>query len=111
MPINWPPAGAPSWPPPEFEAVDFSASDLTRLMGYFAHQGLPLLTAAPTPDEHNQFFRDARCDEGHTVTGRMLIIGGVRYPVAVCDEPAHRDCLVQWPPYYCGYQSGNYEFI
>lgn len=109
MPINWPPASAPPWPPPEISPTWFSCSCLLAFVQAMSEG--PYLIAAPTPAEHNQFFRDARCDHGHTVTGRMAIIGGVRYPIAICDDSIHKDVLVLWPPYYCGAGSANYEFV
>jgi hypothetical protein len=109
MPLNWPPASAPSWPPPELETSGLSTSDLLTLARILLALGFT--HAAPTNAERIAHFRDARCDEGHTVTGRMLISpSGVRYPVAVCMGATHRDVLVQFPPYYLGFNSANFTW-
>jgi hypothetical protein len=70
-----------------------------------------LLIANPTPGEQAEYFDGVFCDHGHSVTGKMLIVGAERYPFAVCDDSVHRDFLVLWPPYYCGFDSANYEFV
>jgi hypothetical protein len=63
--------------------------------------------SAPTQAEVNAFFKNARCDHGDAVIGRMLVSpGGVRYPFAACNNAGHRDLLVLWPPYYAGFGSG-----
>jgi len=109
MPINWPPAGAPTWPPEELATGWLSASDLKTLVLKLQRMGFT--HEAPTPAEQAEFFDGVQCDEGHAVIGRMLISPlGVRYPVAACNSGSHRDILVLWPPYYCGWQSGNYTW-
>lgn len=103
MPTNWPPASAPSWPPPEF-GERCEASDLRTLVRALQESGYTL--SPPTPSERNAFFRDARCDDGHPVLGRMVVSpGGTRYPFAVCQDPAHRALLTLWEPYEAGWQS------
>lgn len=109
MPTNWPPAGAPSWPPPEVSTTWLSCSDLRALAALLLSLGFT--HAAPTTAENNAFFKNARCDHGDPVIGRMLISpSGVRYPVAVCNDSNHRDVLVLWPPYYTGAGSANYTW-
>ena len=109
MPINWPPASAPSWPPPEISATWFSAGDLRCLVSVLLKAGFTHVT--PTTAERNLYFTNARCDHGHTVLGRMLISpSGGRYPVGICNNATHLDVLVLWPPYYCGAGSRNYEW-
>ena len=106
MPVNWPPPTAPSWPPPEIGADWLSCSDIRTLVMVLREAGFT--HAAPTVAENNAFFKDARCDHGDQVVGRMLVSpSGVRYPVAICKDAAHRDVLVLWPPYYCGARSGE----
>ncbi len=106
MPANWPPAGAPSWPPPEISDTWVSSSDLLALLLLLRSFGFT--QAAPTAAERNAYFKSARCDHGDAVIGRMIVSpdGLRRYPFAVCNDPQHRDFLVLWPPYYCGWNSG-----
>jgi hypothetical protein len=108
MPTNWPPAEAtyPTWPPPEIGGP-IDVSNIRVLLAEL--RALGFTQAAPTTTERNTFFKDARCDHGDAVIGRMLVSpdGLRRYPFAVCDDPAHRDLLVLWPPYYRGSQSGT----
>jgi len=68
-------------------------------------------TEAPTKDEHILYFEKALCDEGHEVLGRMFVSpdGKRRYPVAVCQDERHKDVLVQFPPYYCGFDSAKID--
>lgn len=109
MPTNWPPASAPSWPPPEINSVWFDSSDLKVLVETLLEAGFT--HSAPTAQERSAYFNNARCDHGHPVIGRMLISpSGTRYPVAVCNDGNHRDVLVQWPPYYMGSGGGNYTW-
>jgi hypothetical protein len=106
MPLNWPPATAPPWPPPEISATWLSASDVRTLVAVLHEAGFTQV--APTSAERTAFFNAARCDHGHQVTGRMLVSpSNVRYPFAVCNNAAHRDLLVLWPPYYAGARSGE----
>lgn len=108
MPTSWPPATAPAWPPPEV-GTSYEASDLRTLAEALLRAGFT--HTAPTTAERSAYFRDARCDHGHAVIGRMLISpSGVRYPVAACNDTTHRDVLVPWPPYYCGFGSANYTW-
>lgn len=105
MPMNWPPATAPSWPPPEISPTQFETSDIKILTRILLMVGFT--QAAPTTAERTAFFTQARCDHGHQVTGRMIISpGGARYPFAICNDATHRDLLVLWPPYYAGAGSG-----
>lgn len=109
MPTNWPPATAPTWPPPELETTGFQSGDLRSLALLLLALGFT--HEAPTSAENTAFFNAARCDHGDRVTGRMLISpSGVRYPVAACRGASHRDVLVLWPPYYTGYDSANYTW-
>lgn len=106
MPVNWPPPTAPVWPPPELSTTWLSFSDIRVLVAYM--QDLGFTQSAPTAAERNLYFKDARCDHGDTVLGKMLISpGGVRYPFAVCTDAGHRDLLVLWPPHYAGFDSGR----
>lgn len=105
MPINWPPASYPSWPPVELATNWLSASDLDSLTRVLVNYGFTLDT--PTPAENNAYFKDARCDDDHKVIGRMVVSPlGVRYPFAVCVNPQLRELLVLWPPYSMGAYSG-----
>jgi hypothetical protein len=105
MPTNWPPATAPPWPPAELNIGSWESSDIISLARDL--KALGFTQSAPTTAERSLYFNSARCDHGHGVTGRMIISpGGVRYPFAVCNNAAHRDLLVLWPPYYAGCGSG-----
>jgi len=106
MPTNWPPASAPSWPPPEIGGTWLSCSDLRTLIRILWEHGFT--QATPSAAENTAFFTSARCDHNHQVIGRMLVSpGGLRrYPFCVCINAAHRDLLVLWPPYYAGFGSG-----
>jgi len=104
MPLtNWPPSSSlyPAWPPSELLASWFSTSDLRTLL--FDLKKLGFTQSAPTSAETNTFFRNVRCDEDHAVVGRMLVSpdGTRRYPFAACNNAAHRQLLVLWPPDYC----------
>lgn len=107
MPTNWPPpAGTyPAWPPAEISETQATASNLRVLLDLLIAAGFT--QAAPTSAEAAAFFSLARCDHGDRVVGRMLISpdGTRRYPFAVCNDNNHRDLLVLWPPYYCGWRS------
>lgn len=106
MPVNWPPASAPAWPPVELGTDWISFSDIRVLVRNLLELGFT--QAAPTAAERNLFFKNATCDHGDAVIGRMIVSpGGVRYPFAVCNNAAHRDLLVLWTPYYCGWDSGR----
>jgi hypothetical protein len=105
-PINWPPAGIPSWPPSDVSTSWLSASDLRSLVEALRDHGFTKENA--TTAENTTYFANARCQHGHTVVGRMLVSsdGLRRYPVAICTDSTHRDFLVPWPPYYGGAGSG-----
>jgi len=106
MPINWPPASAPPWPPLEISNNWLSYSDLLSLV--YEMQRAGFTQRAPTVQERNAYFRDARCDDNHQVIGRMIVSpGGTAYPFAVCNNAQDRELLVLWPPYSCGWQSGT----
>jgi len=106
VPANWPPPTAPAWPPSQISSAWFSTSDLRALLALLIEAGFT--QAAPTSGENTAFFSSARCDHNHAVIGRMLVSpSGVRYPFAVCNNAAHRDLLVLWPPYYAGSLSGT----
>ena len=106
MPINWPPASAPSWPPPEISPTWFSAADLAAFLRNMREKLLTV--SSPTPQEGRDYFDGVLCDHGHAVKGWIFVSPSeVRYPFAVCLDPIHRDVLVLWPPYYCGAGSAN----
>jgi len=111
MPLNWPPPDAPPWPPPEISDTWLSCSNLKVLIAVALEAGFT--HEQPTPQENNLYFKDARCDHGDKVTGRMIVSpdGLRRYPFAMCNDNIHKDVLVLWPPYYCGAKSMNFEFV
>ena len=99
--VNWPPATAPAWGKIYF-------SDLRVMLRELQSEGWT--HAVPTTAERNTYFPNSvRCDEGHTVTGRMIISpAAVRYPFAICTNAAHRQLLVLWGPDFCmGGKSGE----
>jgi hypothetical protein len=105
MPTNWPPETAPTWPPEELGIESWESSDIISLARDLKIHGFTLDT--PTGAERREYFNSATCDHGHNVLGRMVVSpGGVRYPFAICNNSAHRDLLVLWPPYYSGCWSG-----
>jgi hypothetical protein len=102
---NWPPQTAPTWPPVETGATALSASNLKSLQSALAGYGFT--REVPTTAENTAYFTNARCKQGHTVTGIMFQSPlGIRYPCATCDSTDHKDLWVQYPPYYCGAGSG-----
>jgi len=109
---NWPPAPEtyPAWPPTEIHAAGVTCSDWAALVSLIAERGFT--HAAPTGQETNLFFRDARCGDGHAVIGRMMVSpdGTKRWPFAVCNNSSDRELLVLWPPYTCGWKSGPVSF-
>lgn len=111
MTVNWPPPQGtyPAWPPPEFIG-DYAASDWPTLLA--ALRALGFTHAAPTASERSTFFNSVRCGDNHAVAGRMIISpdGARRYPFAACNNAADRECLVLWPPYSTGWQSGPANF-
>lgn len=98
--VNYPPANAPAW-------IGLGCSDLRHLILVLRDE-MGWTQAAPTATENNAIFKNARCDEGHAVVGRMFVSPeGVRYAFAVCNNAAHRQLLVPWGPDYCmGGKSG-----
>jgi len=98
--VNWPPATGPSWPPPGY--TNLEAGSLTDAQDLIQQVGAT--TANPTNTERNTYFRDARCEDGHTVTGIMVVWpNGTRYPFARCTDATHRQALVLWDPYTAYY--------
>lgn len=105
MPTNWPPSGAPTWPPPELGATTPTFADIRVFINRLRKQGFT--QRAPTSAE-NTYFAGARCDHNHTVIGRMLISpSDVAYPVAVCSNASHRALLGYWNPLDAGARSGE----
>lgn len=108
--VNYPAPTAPPFPPPSFGGALFCA-DIKALLRVLREYGFT--QSAPTAQEVSEYFNNTvRCDEGHQVTGRMLVApenhGGLRYPFAVCNNAAHRQLLVPWGPDYCmGGKSGE----
>lgn len=97
MGVNWPPAAAPAWPPPEFGGR-LESGDLDTLVQQLRELGYT--DRAPTAAETRAFFRDARCDNGHAVVGRMVVhpTNGTTWPFALCNN-AERRLLCLWAPY------------
>lgn len=100
MPTNWPPLNM-VWPPAGFTRLEIW--DVNQLTIEFEDW----TTANPTVAERNTFFASVRCDEGHTVTGLVVVSpDSTRYPYfARCDVnhargPGHRAVFFPWPPYY-----------
>ncbi len=99
MPVAWPPPTAPAWPPVGHSSLEFS--DLAAAEQFAAEVGWTY--RAPTSQEQRAYFRDARCDDGHQVTGAMLVTPRAAYPFAVCLGSAfERVFLVLWPPFVWG---------
>lgn len=95
--VNWPPATYPAWPPPEIS----EAATLTELARFLQSRGYTV--ANPTNAERTAFFPNSvRCDDGHTVNGRMIVSpnGSTRWPFGVCTNVGHRQALVLWRPEY-----------
>lgn len=65
---------------------------------------------APTNAERNAYFADVRCEQGHQVSGVMVVDtrpGGLTYPVACrCNNAGHKEGLVLWPPFTVGELKG-----
>ncbi len=103
MPTNWPPATAPSWPPPGFRQLE--ASDWTTLVTILQDIDLTGWSVqTPTTAENQAYFTGLRCDHGHSQISGRIIQGpdGTRYPFAYCRQAGHRSLLVLWPPYEIG---------
>lgn len=98
MPINWPPATAPTWPPPGFTNLSFSGISAAQ---EFADQ-VGWTYRDPDATEQAAYFADALCDDEHTVTGFMLVTDlGTAYPFARCTGPEElRAFLMLWGPDY-----------
>ena len=111
-PTNWPPAGAPSWPPPEISPTHFSAAGLRPLLRNLSEKSFALV-AQPTQQEQDDFFDGALCNKGHPVQGFMLVnqTQTARYPFAICTDEDHRALLVLWEPFEMGFGSGEGELI
>jgi hypothetical protein len=85
------------------ERLEFSS--MNALITGMAVYGFTIAT--PTPAENNKYFRNASCDDGHNIQGRMAVSPlGVRYPFAICLDPQLREVLTLWPPYSMGAYSG-----
>ncbi len=99
MPTAWPPATAPAWPPAGFAALEFSdpgaVRDFAAFVGWTAR--------SPSSAEQRAFFRDARCDDGHSVTGIVLVAPSGTFPFATCAGVDGQSVfLVLWPPFVWG---------
>ena len=114
MATNWPPAGAPTWPPPGYgDRLEFS--DIRTAVVFLRREGWT--KALPTAQERNTYFKGVTCDEGHPTNGIMLVSPtGVRYPFAYCTGATHKTVLVLWavgydsqgqPCYDLGWDSGS----
>jgi hypothetical protein len=109
--VNWPPTATyPAWPPPEFQTDWFSCSDWVVLLHEL--QKMNFAHDAPSQKERSDFFSSARCGQNHQVIGRMLVSPDTfrRYPFAMCNNGQHRELLVLWDPYTCGFQSAPVSF-
>lgn len=108
MPVNWPPPSGtyPPWPPIEVQGVILNFSDIVTMGVWLAEKGFTLQN--PTAPERNTFFKNATCDDGHNVVGRMVVspTGDRRWPFAICNSVADREFLVLWYPYSMGWKSG-----
>lgn len=103
---NWYHPSAPVWPPPGYTQLEFSSLEsLEDWVRKAKREGLADV-ANPTNAERVLYFNETRCNMVHTVTGRMLVIGGLRYPFARCDGVDHREFLVPWSPYTWGTLNG-----
>ena len=98
MATNWPPA-TPTWPPPGYSNLEASSYELAIEI----LQEVGAQVVDPTGSENRTYFRDARCDEGHAVTGKMVVWpNGTRYPFGLCNtqhSDGTRHGLVLWFPY------------
>lgn len=94
---NWPPATAPSWPPPGYINLEAGSYDAAVQMV----QECGATTAQPNGQERSAYFNNARCNDGHTVQGIMVVWpNGTKYPFARCTDVAHLEGLVLWDPFY-----------
>lgn len=94
--VNWPPAGVPT-PPFESSSLEAAVSLLRYLKQKYGWD-----TRNPTNAERNAIFDPARCSQGHTVTGLMVVApDGTLYPFARCNAPAQQTSmfLMLWEPY------------
>ncbi len=95
MATNWPPTGAPAWPPAELNTAWLSFSDIQTGIAFL--QAEAFARANPTASENQTYFRNVRCDEGHPCSGVMIVSPlGVRYPFAYCTGATHKSALVPW---------------
>lgn len=97
MPVAWPPPAAPKWPPPGYGGrLEFAT--LNDAQQFCVENGWTVRAA--TAKEQRDYFTNARCDDGHQVTGALLVTNtGAAYPFAVCLGPAGlRVFLVLWGP-------------
>lgn len=100
--VNWPPATAPAWPPPGYTLLEFTG--ILEGQQWVDEHGWTRRN--PTNAERTAFFNSARCQQGHTVTGRMFVnpANNVAYPFALCTG-VEQEALVLWPPYTAGAQA------
>ncbi len=99
MPVAWPPSTALPWPPSGYAGAQ--VADLDALTELATDAGW--VVRAPTSQESRTFFRDARCDDGHSVTGVMLVTPTAVYPFARCNgTTGQRVFLVLWPGFVWG---------
>ncbi len=107
--MAWPPTAGtyPAWPPPEFLADSMACSGLYALL--IELRRFKFTRQNPTTLENQTFFSGNTCNEGHSITGTMLVSadGTRRYPFAICRNAAHRQLLCLWPPYFMGVRSGE----
>lgn len=100
--VNWYPPGAPAWPPPGYSVLEFSGMPALESWALHAKYTGEADIDNPTVQERNNYFVPTRCNQGHQVTGRMVVIGGVRYPFCRCNDPQHNEFLVPWVPFSWG---------
>lgn len=92
---SWPPATAPTWPPPGYTVLEFST--VADGQAWIDNHGWTRRN--PTNAEKTAYFNPARCNQGHTVNGVMFVSPtNVAYPFALCTG-TEQESLVLWPPY------------
>lgn len=97
MALNWPPPTAPVWPPAGYSGLQFGSLEAAQAFAEAAEWTY----RSPTNTENRTYFRDARCNEDHTLTGLMLVVDDIAYPFARCNGPAgERTFMVLWGPDY-----------
>lgn len=95
MATNWPPSNQyPVWPPVEI-GTEIRFSSIQAGINLLIEYGFT--RANPTAQENNAYFKNVRCDEGHSCQGIMMVSPlGVRYPFAYCMGATHKSGLVLW---------------